>query len=359
MLLDIITKGSTDRSVDIKILNEDGTPNESVAFDTAGLALWYRRAGAAKTTLTPVTLAALTTAHTDEGFLHIDDGVYRLDLPDAAFASGANHVTVGGALTSSVVVGGRVKLIDANLEDTVRLGLTALPNVASGNAGAVVTSGTGTSQLSVSAGLVTLAASQPGVTIPTVTTLTNAPADSSGVTTLLSRITNLRALYLENLSNASSGVATQDDVATITAILDKLDTTVELDGAVYRFTTNALENAPTGSGSAPEVIAEAVWDFLIASANEAGSFGEFVQNISGGGSAPTASEIVAELFGDTTVEDGLTFRGIMRAILATTAGVAGGGGTLTRTYSSPSGANLRVTATVPGNGNRTIIVLSV
>lgn len=36
--------------------------------------------------------------------------------------------------------------------------------------------------------------------IPTVTTLTNAPSDSSGVTTLLSRLSALRAGYLDNLS---------------------------------------------------------------------------------------------------------------------------------------------------------------
>ena len=40
------------------------------------------------------------------------------------------------------------------------------------------------------------------------------------------------------------------EVAAIKAVTDKLDTAVELDGAVYRFTTNALEQAPTG-GSAP------------------------------------------------------------------------------------------------------------
>jgi hypothetical protein len=357
MLLDIITKGSTDRSVDIKILNEDGTPNESVVFNTAGLALWYRRAGAAKTTLTPVTLAALTTAHTDEGFLHIDDGVYRLDLPDAAYATGASHVTVGGALTGSVVVGGRVKLIDANFEDTVRLGLTALPNVAQGNAGAVVTSGTGTAQLSVSAGLVTLAASQPGVTIPTVTTLTNTPSDSSGVTTLLSRLTNLRATYLENLSVASSGVASVDDINTIMAILDKLDSTVELDGAVYRFTTNALELAPTGSGASAETIAEAVWDFLIASANEPGSFGELVQSLSSG-SAPSAETIVSTLLGDTSVEDGKSLRGILQAILAVLCGVTGAPG-VTRTFRNPGDTTNRVTATTPGDGSRTAVTLNV
>lgn len=42
------------------------------------------------------------------------------------------------------------------------------------------------------------------------------------------------------------------EIAVIMAVTNKLDTAVELDGAVYRFTTNALEQAPTG-GSAPTV----------------------------------------------------------------------------------------------------------
>ena len=43
------------------------------------------------------------------------------------------------------------------------------------------------------------------------------------------------------------------EVAAIKGVTDKLDTTVELDGAVYRFTTNALEQAPSG-GSGSTVI---------------------------------------------------------------------------------------------------------
>lgn len=65
-------------------------------------------------------------------------------------------------------------------QDTVRLGLTAMPNVASGSAGAIVTSGTGTAQISVASGLVTLAGvTHTGAVIPTVTTLTNLPAITS------------------------------------------------------------------------------------------------------------------------------------------------------------------------------------
>jgi hypothetical protein len=56
--------------------------------------------------------------------------------------------------------------------DAVRLGLTALPNVASGSAGAVITSGTGTAQLSVGAGLVTLAGvTHTGAIIPVVSSI--------------------------------------------------------------------------------------------------------------------------------------------------------------------------------------------
>lgn len=64
------------------------------------------------------------------------------------------------------------------------------------------------------------------------------------------------------------------EVAAIKTVTDKLDTAVELDGAVYRFTTNALEQAPTG-GSAPSAatIADAVWDEAIADHTTSSTFG--------------------------------------------------------------------------------------
>jgi hypothetical protein len=141
MLHDIVQKGSTDRSVTVRIIDStDGTPETGVVFNTSGIDLWYRREGAARVAITEATLAALTTAHTDGGFLHVSDGVYRLDLPDAAFATGANYVDFGGTVTGMVVIGGRVRLVDYSLEDAVRMGLTALPNAAAAAAGGLVTS---------------------------------------------------------------------------------------------------------------------------------------------------------------------------------------------------------------------------
>jgi len=56
-------------------------------------------------------------------------------------------------------------------------GFSALPDVASGSAGAVIISGTGTAALSVTSGLVTLAAvTHTGAVVPTVTAVTNEAA---------------------------------------------------------------------------------------------------------------------------------------------------------------------------------------
>jgi hypothetical protein len=72
------------------------------------------------------------------------------------FASGVEKaiVMVSGASGMAPVVM-EYDLTAYDPYDTVRLGLTSLPNVASGSAGALITSGTGTAQLSVSSGAVT------------------------------------------------------------------------------------------------------------------------------------------------------------------------------------------------------------
>lgn len=120
MLLDIVKKGSTDRGVTLRIIDStDGSPETGVVYNTSGIDLWYRRQGGAKVSITEATLSALTDAHSDGGFLHIADGVYRLDLPDAAFASGAQWVDVGGTVTGMIVIGGRVRLVDLDLETVI------------------------------------------------------------------------------------------------------------------------------------------------------------------------------------------------------------------------------------------------
>lgn len=138
-----IKKGSTDQSVVVRILATDGTPKTDVAYNSSGIDLWYRREGAVKTSITEATLSALDDAHSDGGVLHIGDGYYRLDLPDAAVASGSNGVMVGGAVTGGVIIGTDVPLVDYDPQDAVRLGLTALPNAAADAAGGLPISDAG------------------------------------------------------------------------------------------------------------------------------------------------------------------------------------------------------------------------
>jgi hypothetical protein len=117
-----VKKGTTDQSVIIRIVDSTtGLPETAVEHNTAGIDLWYRREGAAKVSITEVALAALTTAHTDGGIEHIGDGYYRLDLPDAAFATGANGLMVGGTVTGMVVIGIYIDLVDYDADDLADL----------------------------------------------------------------------------------------------------------------------------------------------------------------------------------------------------------------------------------------------
>lgn len=109
-----ITPGTTNVSVTIRIIDStDGTPETGVTSATGGLALEYRRETAVSTAITESDLSLLTDAHSDGGMLHIGNGYYRLDVPDAAFAAGVPGCLIHGAVTGMVVIGCYVHLEDA------------------------------------------------------------------------------------------------------------------------------------------------------------------------------------------------------------------------------------------------------
>ena len=137
-------KGSTDQSVTVAIIDSTaGTPETGVTFETAGIALWYRRQGAAVAAITEVTLANAAAAHADGGFVHISDGIYRLDLPDAAFATGVDSVAWGGTVTGMIVIGGECDL---------KTPLSSLSEQAAAFLAAIA-DGTGANEITVKAGL--------------------------------------------------------------------------------------------------------------------------------------------------------------------------------------------------------------
>ena len=105
----IFTKGATSQSIELYIVDStDGTPETGVTFETAGIDLKYRRKDALVVSITEADLTTPDLEDTWEtgGFLEIGNGVYRLDLPDAALASaaGIDRVVVFGTVTGMVVL---------------------------------------------------------------------------------------------------------------------------------------------------------------------------------------------------------------------------------------------------------------
>lgn len=140
--MDTVVKGATSYSATIRIIDAaDGTPETTVAYNTSGIDLEYCRQGAACVDITEVTQTA-GGAWTSGGFVHKGHGYYRLDLPNAALAAGADWVDVIGTVPDMIVIGGRIRLTSINLDDAVRGGMTALPTPAPGAAGGLLIAGT-------------------------------------------------------------------------------------------------------------------------------------------------------------------------------------------------------------------------
>ncbi len=270
-----IQADQTDVTTTIRIIDStDGTPEQAVEHNTAGIALWYRRgATGAKTTITPAALAALTTAHTDGGIEHIDDGYYRLDIPDAAFATGVDYVQIGGTLTDMIVLGVSHPITAHDPVD----GINSIPTGTAPTAGAIAdavwdeaTSGhTTASTFGAQAAtdiddLVTKLTVLHDTRIPDIISLANIRTQDDNA---------LSAIYLDQLiANAYNSASPSGSTESL------LNEMTENNAGVTRFTGAALAQATGGVGTI-EAIADGVWDELKAGHTTSGSFGEVLQYI--------------------------------------------------------------------------------
>ncbi|MGB0714254.1 MAG: hypothetical protein ACPGXK_00135 [Phycisphaerae bacterium] len=138
----LVKKGTTNYTVAIFIQDSsvtDGSGLTGLTFNSSGLICRYWREGAASAALSLVT-QTVTGAHADGGFVAVDGtnmpGLYRLDLSDAILATGVGKVVVmlrGASNMAPVLL--EIQLVDFDPNDTVRMGLTSLPNAVAGAAG--------------------------------------------------------------------------------------------------------------------------------------------------------------------------------------------------------------------------------
>ena len=149
-----VKSGSASRSEYIFVNDSSSTTGAGLTGltnATAGLTAYYVTERGTPTAITLVSLASATAAYSSGGFVAVDatnlPGVYRLDVPAAVFATTKGVVMLKGA-TNMVPVLLEYDVVSYDPTDTVRLGLTSIPNVAQGTTGAIAT-GNATGQVTV------------------------------------------------------------------------------------------------------------------------------------------------------------------------------------------------------------------
>lgn len=145
--MSVIMKGATDVTRYI-VLGDSVTGAPETGYPITNLDLQYTRNRTAPVAkVDAVALAATDSAHTDNRAIEVDatssPGLYRIDWPDAAFATGADKVILSVTGSGLHPVHEEIQLVNYNPEDGVRLGLTALPNAAADAAGGLPISDAG------------------------------------------------------------------------------------------------------------------------------------------------------------------------------------------------------------------------
>jgi hypothetical protein len=211
-----IKKASTDISVYFHLRDSsDGTSKTGLVYNSAGAVASYVRNGAARTAITLATLASASAAHADGGFILVDDtntpGLYRLDLPDAAVATGVDSVIINIGFTGVFGESLRIDLVDNTAKDVYDI----VNNGTYGNA-QLVRATTPANTLDVAA------TGEAGIdfdningthpTVPTVTNVTNqVTADVTAISGDSPAADNLEAAFDNtgyNLSNSTIGTCT-------------------------------------------------------------------------------------------------------------------------------------------------------
>ena len=134
-----IFKGATSNSVFIELVDSTtGLPKTGIVHtDVTGS---YVRTRSARVAITMATLASASAAYSSGGFILIDDtnqpGVYRIDVPDAAFVTGAVAVVVTVKATGCRTVSRLFSLVEINNQ------VAYAPNAVAGAANGLFIAGT-------------------------------------------------------------------------------------------------------------------------------------------------------------------------------------------------------------------------
>ena len=293
-----IPNGSTD--VSLYFVMRDST-NHAPKTDVTitDIDVYYQEQGAAQSAKADLTaLAAADSAHADNKGYNCGNALYRIDWPDAAFDGGMGKTVILIVVCSGcdtiyreIQLSPPVDIIAISGDSTAADNLEAAADGTGYNLGggdivaASVTAGVTASTVSDKTGYALTAAydaaknaaPESGGNIAAIRTKTdNLPASPAAVGSQMDLVNAPNATAVTAIQSGLATAAALDavdnfvdtEVGAIKAVTDKLDTALELDGAVYRYTTNALEQA-SGTGAT----AQQVWEYDTRSLTDKAGFG--------------------------------------------------------------------------------------
>lgn len=248
---------------------------------------------------------ALTTSHTDtlgDLALHITStGADPTDICDQVTARILDDLAYPATSGRSMVVDAS-GLVDAN---TVKIGPTGSGTAQTARdigTSVLLSSGTGTGQLSLSSGAVLLQATQTGVTIPTVTNLTNAPGAGDFTSTMKTSIgTAVAASAVASVTGNVGGNVTGSVGSVATGGITASSIAADAIGASELAADAVAEIAAAISIPSAATIADAVWDEATSGHATAGTYGAIVDEThTQAGQMQTAFEVNGDVYDLTT-----------------------------------------------------------
>lgn len=294
---------------------------------TSGLVGEYRRRGASSWTAITLTSATLGT-FTSGGWVADGSlaGAYEVGIPDAAIATSARWVAIrfyGAANMAPVLI--ELELDAINYQDSVRGGMTALPNANAEASGGLITRGSGTGQMLVLSGQVSI----PQVSSIGTGAITSASFAANALGAVWDELKSAHTTantYGAYLDAQSSTLATSSALTTVgsnvTTILGQTTTTGVVVAAgsksgyslTQSFPANFASMAITGGGAvtagtvsdktgyslatAPPTaaaIATQVWSEAVPGSYASGTAGNSLGNVATG-TPPTAAAIATQVW---------------------------------------------------------------
>lgn len=282
-----IKAASTSQTIDIFVLDSSSTVGAGLTglvFNTAGLTCYYRKGAlGTPTAITLATLATVGTAWSSGGFIAVDGttmpGVYRLDIPNVVLdTAGMVTMYLRGATNMAPVVL-EIEVVSVDIYDTVRFGLTSIPNVAQGTTGAIST-GNATGQVTVATNndksSYTLTVTPPtAAAISTAVWSETVRVLTAGTNIVLAKTTNITGF--NDITAVSVWDVLASAVSTASSIGLQLKTNVDA-AITSRMATFTYTTPPTAAA-----ISTQVWTEPIPGTFAAGSAGAKLNSASSAG----------------------------------------------------------------------------